>query len=72
MKKVKKSDAIERQLNRYQVNIKLDPEYDKDIIEVLKQVDKKQTFIKDCIRHLTKDGKKRYIIVTPEKEVTSQ
>lgn len=54
MKKVKKSDAIERQLNRYQVNIKLDPEYDKDIIEVLKQVDKKQTFIKDCIRHFDK------------------
>lgn len=54
MKKQIKSDAIERQLNRYQVNIKLDPEYDKDIIEVLKQVDKKQTFIKDCIRHFDK------------------
>ena len=57
MKKVKKSDAIERQLNRYQVNIKLDPEYDKDIIEVLKQVDKKQTFIKDCIRVVDKKWK---------------
>lgn len=54
MKKVKKSDAVERQLNRFQVNLKLDPEYDKDIIEVLKQVDKKQTFIKDCIKHFDK------------------
>lgn len=54
MKKQKKSDAVERQLNRFQVNLKLDPEYDKDIIEVLKQVDKKQTFIKDCIRHFDK------------------
>lgn len=67
MKKVKKSDAIERQLNRYQVNIKLDPEYDKDIIEVLKQVDKKQTFIKDCIRHLTRYGKVWYDMNTPTK-----
>ena len=54
MKKQKKCDAVERQLNRFQVNLKLDPEYDKDIIEVLKQVDKKQTFIKDCIRVVEK------------------
>lgn len=67
MKKVKKSDAIERQLNRYQVNIKLDPEYDKDIIEVLKQVDKKQTFIKDCIRRVDKVCKRLYSRDTPTK-----
>ena len=54
MKKVKKSDAIERQLNRYQVTLKLDPEYDNDVVTILKGVDKKQTFIKDCIRVVDK------------------
>ena len=56
MKKLK-SDAAERQLSRYQINLKLDPEYDKDVVDILKQVDKKQTFIKDCIRIVDKKWK---------------
>ena len=60
MKKQIKSDAIERQLSRYQVTLKLDPEYDSDVVKILKEVDKKQTYIKDCIRvvdKLWKSGK---------------
>ena len=60
MKKQIKSDAIERQLSRYQVTLKLDPEYDSDVVSILKGVDKKQTYIKDCIRvvdKLWKSGK---------------
>lgn len=49
MKKL--SEAEKKQRNRYQVNLKLNPEKDKDLIELLNQVEKKQTFIKDCIRH---------------------
>lgn len=52
--KIKKSDAAERQLSRYQVTLKLDPEYDSDVVKILKEVDKKQTFIKDCIRVVDK------------------
>ena len=44
------SEAEKRQRERYQLSIKLDPENDKDIIERLDQVDKKQTFVKECIR----------------------
>lgn len=40
----------ERQKSRVQVNLKLDRENDKDLIELLNGVDKKQTFIKRCIR----------------------
>ena len=35
---------------RYQVNIKLNKEKDKDIVDTLEKVDKKQTFIKEAIR----------------------
>lgn len=58
--KIKKNDAVARQLSRYQVTLKLDPEYDSDVVKILKEVDKKQTFIKDCIRvvdNLWKSGK---------------
>lgn len=58
--KIKKNDAVARQLSRYQVTLKLDPEYDSDVVKILKEVDKKQTFIKDCIRvvdKLWKSGK---------------
>ena len=56
MKKVKKkiSEAERRQRERYQLSIKLDPENDKDIIKRLDQVDKKQTFVKECIRNFDK------------------
>lgn len=49
--KKKKTEAEKRQADRYQISLKLDPVYDKDIVDRLKQVDKKQTFIKDCIRY---------------------
>lgn len=39
---------------RYQVNIKLSYEKDKDIVETLEKVDKKQTFIKEAIREYLK------------------
>ena len=48
------SEAEKRQRERYQLSIKLDPENDKDIIERLDQVDKKQTFVKKCIRYFDK------------------
>lgn len=48
------SEAEKRQRERYQLSIKLDPENDKDIIERLDQVDKKQTFVKECIRYFDK------------------
>lgn len=57
MKKLKKSSGNEwkdRQDSRYQICLKLDPEYDKDIVDRLREVDKKQTFIKDCIRYFDK------------------
>ena len=54
MRKKVISEAEKKQRNRYQINLKLDPEKDKDIIMLLKMADKKQTFIKDCIRHFDK------------------
>ena len=48
------SEAEKRQRERLQINLKLDPENDKDIIKRLQEVDKKQTFIKDCIRYFDK------------------
>lgn len=39
---------------RYQVNIKLNKEKDKDIVDTLEKVDKKQTFIKEAIREYLK------------------
>lgn len=51
------SEAELKQRNRYQVNLKMDPDKDKDIIEVLNKVDKKQTFIKTCIRYFDKTWK---------------
>ena len=51
------SEAELKQRNRYQVNLKMDPDKDKDIIEVLNKVDKKQTFIKTCIRYFDKTRK---------------
>ena len=51
------SEAEIKQRNRYQVNLKMDPDKDKDIIEVLNKVDKKQTFIKTCIRYFDKTWK---------------
>lgn len=48
------SEAERRQRERYQLSIKLDPENDKDIIKRLDQVDKKQTFVKECIRYFDK------------------
>lgn len=48
------TEAERRQRERYQLSIKLDPENDKDIIKRLDQVDKKQTFVKDCIRYFDK------------------
>ena len=54
-KKVKEmTPAEKRQRERYQVSFKLNPKADADIIKVLDQVEKKQTFIKDCIRHFDK------------------
>lgn len=47
---LKATDPKFKQRRRYQVGLKLDPETDKDIIDVLKSVDKKQTFIKSLIR----------------------
>lgn len=52
--KEKISEAERRQRERYQLSIKLDPENDKDIIKRLDQVDKKQTFVKQCIRYFDK------------------
>ena len=52
--KKKISEAERRQRERYQLSIKLDPENDKDIIKRLDQVDKKQTFVKECIRYFDK------------------
>ena len=52
--KKKISEAERRQRERYQLSIKLDPENDKDIIKRLDQVDKKQTFVKECIRNFDK------------------
>ena len=52
------TEAEKRQRSRYQVSFKLNPKADADIIKVLDQVDKKQTFIKDCIRHFDKVWKK--------------
>ena len=49
MKKLTESER--RQRERVQISIKLDPENDADVIDILKQVEKKQTFIKDCIRY---------------------
>ena len=54
MKRKSLSEAEKRQRERYQVSFKLNPEKDADIIKVLDQVEKKQTFIKDCIRHFDK------------------
>lgn len=51
------SPAEKKQRMRYQVNLKMDPDKDKDIIEVLNRVDKKQTFIKTCIRYFDKTWK---------------
>ena len=45
------SEAEKRQRERTQISLKLDPVNDKDIIDRLNEVDKKQTFIKDCIRY---------------------
>lgn len=45
------SEAEKRQRKRTQISLKLDPVNDKDIIDRLNEVDKKQTFIKDCIRY---------------------
>ena len=43
---------------RVQVSIKLDPEKDKDIIEVLKK-EKKQTLVKKLIREYNESADKR-------------
>lgn len=51
------SPSERKQRMRYQVNLKMDPDKDKDIIEVLNRVDKKQTFIKTCIRYFDKTWK---------------
>lgn len=53
MKKVPKSEAEKRQKNRVQLNIKLDPERDGDILEKLKG-EKKQTLVKKLIREYEK------------------
>ena len=39
-----------KQKPRYQVNVRLSYENDKDIIDALELADKKQTFIKEAIR----------------------
>ena len=54
MKKKILSEAEKKQRSRYQVNLKFDREEDKDIIEWLDRVDKKQTFIKNCVRYFDK------------------
>lgn len=48
--KKKSSEAEKKQKTRYQINIKLDREKDKDIIETVKAVKNKQGFIKKLIR----------------------
>ena len=47
-KQIKESEKKQRE--RYQVNIKLDPVNDEDIIEKLEAAEKKQTYIKRCIQ----------------------
>ena len=44
------TESEKKQRERYQVNIKLNPVKDKDIIEKLEAAEKKQTYIKRCIQ----------------------
>lgn len=50
MKKKTLTEAEEKQKRRYQLNIKLDPEKDKDIIERVEAQKNKQGYIKRLIK----------------------
>ena len=55
----KRAKAKYDENNTIQVKLKLNLNTDKDIIEVLEQSGNKQGYIKDLIRHSTKEQKKK-------------
>lgn len=47
--KKQKNEALEKQRKRYQLNVKLDPEKDKQLINIVESQKNKQGFIKRLI-----------------------